>query len=49
MMGRGVIEVLVIVALGQDSQDEGPRPYGFTTHVWGKGGRDFARIEMVSR
>ena len=24
------------------------RSYGFATHVWEMGGRDFARIEMVS-
>ena len=44
-----VMEVLVIPMLGSDLYDEGLMSYGFATHVWGKGGRDFARIEMVSR
>jgi len=47
--GRWVMEVLVVVALGHDLYDEDMRSYGFATHVWETGGRDFARIETVSR
>ena len=36
-------------ALGYDIYDEGMMLYGFATHVWGMGGRDLARTEMVSR
>ena len=42
-------EVLVMVALMCVSCEEGMRSYGFATHVWETGGRDFARVEMVSR
>ena len=44
-----MMEVLVIFALRHDLYVEGTRSYGFSTHVWETGGRDFARIEMVSR
>ena len=47
--GRWAREVLVIVALVCVSYEEGIRAYGFATHVWETGGRDFARIETVSR
>ena len=44
-----VMEVLVIPMLGSDLYDEGLMSYGFATHVWETGGRDFVRIEMVGR
>ena len=47
--GRWVMEVLVVVALVHVLYDEDMRSYGFATHVWETGGRDFARIETVSR
>ena len=47
--GRWVMEVIVIVAHGYDIYDEDLMSYGFATHVWGTGGREFVRIEMVSR
>ena len=43
------MEALVIVALVCVSYEEGMRSYGFATHVWETGGRDCARVEMVSR
>ena len=49
MVGLWVMEVLVIPMLGSDLYDEGLMSYGFATHVWETGGRDFARIETVSR
>ena len=47
--GRWVMEVIVIVAVGYDKYDEVLVSYGFDTHVWGTGGRDLARIKMVSQ
>ena len=41
------MEVLLIVALGHDIYREGTRSYGFATHIWETGGRDFERVEMV--
>ena len=49
MVGLWVMEVLVIPMLGSDLYDEGLMSYGFATHVWETGGRDCARVEMVSR
>ena len=49
MVGLWVMEVLVIPMLGSDLYDEGLMSYGFATHVWETGGRDFVRIEMVGR
>ena len=43
------MEVLLIVALGHDIYREGTRSYGFATHIWETGGRDFARVETASR
>ena len=43
------MEVLVVVALVHVLYDEDMRSYGFATHVWEMGGRDCARVEMVSR
>ena len=47
MAGRWVMEVLLIVALGHDIYRENTRSYGFATHIWETGGRDFDRVEMV--
>ena len=49
MAGRWVMEVLFIVALGHDIYRENTRSYGFATHIWETGGRDFARVETASR
>ena len=49
MVGLWVMEVLVIPMLGSDLYHEGLVSYGFATHVWETGGRDCARVEMVSR
>ena len=46
---RWVMEVLMVVALVHVLYDEDMRSYGFATHVWETGGRDFVRIEMVGR
>ena len=47
--GRWVMEALVIVALVCVSYEEGIRAYGFATHVWETGARDFARVNIASR
>ena len=47
--GRWAREVLVIVALVCVSYEEGMRSYGFATHVWETGGRDFAGVNIASR
>ena len=43
------MEVLLIVALGHDIYREVTRSYGYATDIWETGGRDFDRVEMVSR
>ena len=43
------MEALVIVALVCVSYEEGMRSYGFATHVWETGARDFARVNIASR
>ena len=47
--GRWVMEVLMVVALVHDLYDEDMRSYGFATHVWETGARDFARVNIASR
>jgi len=47
--GRWAREVLVIVALVCVSCEECMRSYGFATHVWETGARDFARVNIASR
>ena len=49
MSGRWVMEVLLMVALGHDIYREVTRSYGYATDIWETGGRDFDRVEMVSR